>query len=133
MDVNAFCRPPRSWEGFSFIISLLFFGRLSSGLLSGGWRGWWVATRWDVWQEASSGLLRKTQNRRKRKGGGSWKKKESESWRRGETDEKGGRTLLLGKKFLLERIHAGLAFLRLKFLHYYRFAIFFLLISEYLL
>ena len=93
--------------------------------LSGGWRGWWVATRWDVWQEASSGLLRKTQNRRK--------KKESESWRRGETDEKGGRTLLLGKKFLLERIHAGLAFLRLKFLHYYRFAIFFLLISEYLL
>ena len=55
-----------------------------------------------------------------------WKiEKESESWRRGETDEKGERTLLLGKKFLLERIHAGLAFLRLKFLHYYRFAIFF--------
>ena len=99
-----------------FIIFLLFFGQLSSGLLSGGWRGWWVATRWDVWQEASSGLLRKTQKQ---------KKKESESWRRGETDEKGERTLLLGKKFLLERIHAGLAFLRLKFLHYYRFAIFF--------
>ena len=127
--IQSYCRPPEELGGgrggFSFIISLLFFGRLSSGLLSGGWRGWWVATRWDVWQEASSGLLRKTQNRRK--------KKESESWRRGETDEKGGRTLLLGKKFLLERIHAGLAFLRLKFLHYYRFAIFFLLISEYLL
>ena len=51
--------------GFSFIIFLLFFGRLSSGLLSGDWRGWWVATRWDVWQEAGSDLLRKTQTGKK--------------------------------------------------------------------
>ena len=58
---------------------------------------------------------------KKKKKKGEWELEEGgDRWKRGKnssTREK--------KKFMLERIHAGLAFLRLKFLHYYRFAIFF--------
>ena len=69
---NTIVDPPPEKLAFLgiIIIFLLFLWRLSSGLLWGG--------RWDGWQEARGGLLRKTQKKKQRKEEG---KKEGEGGR----------------------------------------------------
>ena len=63
------CRPPHPRSGFFCWGLLLFFccflWRLSIGLLRGG--------RWDRWQEARGGLLRKTEKKKRRKKKKKWR------------------------------------------------------------
>ena len=113
------CRPPRRrsfWPFFILLSWLLFWPPGKRAALGGHGMGWSHAA--DVRNRKMKGWLAEEGRNREEKERESWLERESLSWIfRGKAGWRG--------RVRLERIHAGLAFLRLKFLHYYRFAIFF--------